>query len=70
LNLVIIDIEGYKERKIDFLNGIWLRYSSRWWKDIITLERSVGSSWFNSEVVRKVDNESETNSWMLNGGEK
>ena len=70
MNLVIIDIEGYKERKIDFLNGIWLRYSSRWWKDIITLERSVGSSWFNSEVVRKVDNESETNSWMLNGGEK
>jgi hypothetical protein len=27
-----------------------------WWKDIASLEKSVGSSWFNGEVFRRIGN--------------
>lgn len=32
----------------------WPSYASRWWMNIVTLEDSVGTNWFNGEVGRKV----------------
>jgi len=44
-------------------NGVWPRYKSSWWKDILKLEKVVGSNWFNLEVVRKVKNGRRTSFW-------
>lgn len=37
-------------------NDNWPSNASRWWKDLVTLEDSLGSNWFNREVGRKVEN--------------
>jgi hypothetical protein len=38
--------------------------SSRWWKDIMTIEGSGGVNWFNEEVERKVRNGEHTKFWL------
>jgi len=42
---------------------IWAGYDSKWWKDVMGLEWSSGSNWFNSEVIRKVGNRNKTSFW-------
>lgn len=38
-------------------------YASKWWKDLVSLEGTVGLSWFNSKVVRRVGNGMKTSFW-------
>jgi len=35
----------------------WPSNASRWWKDTVTLEDSLGANWFDREVGTKVGNE-------------
>lgn len=37
--------------------------SSRWWKDLVSIEGRDGSYWFNKEVARKVRNGAHTKFW-------
>lgn len=37
--------------------------SSRWWKDLVSIEGRDGSYWFNEEVARKVRNGAHTKFW-------
>lgn len=41
----------------------WPRFTSLWWKDLMSLEGSVGKNWFTNRVVRKVGNRSNTSFW-------
>ena len=41
----------------------WPRFSSNWWKDLSTIEGSVGGNWFSSRVVRRVSNGRDTSFW-------
>lgn len=52
-------VEKYSQKATDLLVrcGTWPRYASRWWKDLVNLEGGVGQNWFNTEMMRKVDNE-------------
>lgn len=38
-------------------------FASSWWRDVVTLERGGGLSWFNAEVVRKVHDGVDTSFW-------
>lgn len=41
----------------------WPWFSSSWWKDITSLELSVGVNWFNREVLKRIDNGLNTKFW-------
>jgi len=41
----------------------WLRYTSGWWRDLMSLEDGVGSSWFSMRVERKVSSGRDTSFW-------
>jgi hypothetical protein len=43
--------------------GNWHRHTSRWWKDIMTIDDGDGANWFNTELVRKVHNGLDTYFW-------
>ena len=41
----------------------WPWFSSSWWKDITSLEVSVGVNWFNREVSKRIGNGLNTKFW-------
>ena len=58
--------EKYGTRALNVLEDgymNWPGYASKWWKNVVGLERSGGSNWFISEVVRKVGNGNKTSFW-------
>jgi len=44
-------------------SNTWPRWTSSWWKDIVSLEEFGGVSWFNSTLVRCVENGRKTSFW-------
>jgi len=60
-------VEKYGENVCNVMEdggGFRLSIASRWWKDIIHLEKNGGLSWFNKEVERRVRNGENTKFWL------
>lgn len=58
--------EKYGMHVVKGLEGdpsVWPGFTSKWWKDVMGLERIGGSNWFTSEVVRKAGNGNKTSFW-------
>jgi len=45
----------------------WPRFSSGWWKELMSLEGREGANWFSNRVVRKVASGKETCFWKDSG---
>jgi len=60
-------VEKYGQKATDLLvrRSTWPRFASRWWKDLVNLEGGVGQNLFNTEVMRKVDNGTNTSFWRV-----
>jgi len=43
--------------------GNWYRHTSRWWKDIMTIDDGNGMNWVNTELARKFNNGLDTYFW-------
>jgi len=58
--------EKYGERvrgRVENSGGEYPSFASRWWKDLMDLEREGGVSWFNREVKKRLENEMLTYFW-------
>lgn len=44
---------------------VLLNHASRWWRDVVLLDEGGGANWFNSEVVRKVNDGVDTSFWNV-----
>jgi len=47
----------------DCLREVWPWFVSRWWNDIVVIDKLVGVNWFNNLVVRKVGNRGNMSFW-------
>jgi hypothetical protein len=50
-------VENYGEyicKEVDLGNFSWPKYSSKWWKDLLSLDESLGNSWFKRYGVPKI----------------
>jgi hypothetical protein len=71
MGFFLINPKG-KERKLHTIKHMkrtiaevatWPRYVSKWWKDIMTLDKGGGGSWFNTEVCRRLKSGLTTSFW-------